>query len=203
MLTSFVDVQQNSPEWFDLRLGKITGSKFGTVMANYGKAFGNPALEYADMLALERAKGERIDEGFSNQWMDRGHELEPVARREYELFTFDDVTNGGIFISGDYAVSPDGCVGDDGLIEIKCVKYTTHMDRLRKGGIDLKYKWQIQGALWLTDTSWCDFISYCPEMTEAKQLYICRVYPDPEMFEQLEERLHEFNLLVTKTQKLL
>jgi len=99
-------------------------------------------------------------------------------------------------------VSPDGVVVE-GLQEIKCVKYTTHIERLTKGGIDRKYLWQIQGGLWLTEKEWCDFISYCPEMPEDKQLYICRVYPDIKAFDMLTERLGKFNELVFEYENLL
>ena len=199
----FHNVDQNTDIWYNLRIGKITGSHFGSIMANDGKAFGNPAQEYAIQVALERVTKSRMESGFTNAWMDRGHELEPIARYLYELETFETVDNGGIYIEGDYATSPDGNVNQDGQIEIKSVKFSTHFERIRKGGYDLKYKWQLQGNLWVSGRSWTDFTSYAPEFPEDKELYIFRVYRDEEMIERLETRLFEFNKLIQTNLKLL
>lgn len=198
----WVDVVQNTDEWFELRIGKITGSHFGTVMANYPNAFGNPAKDYAIQCALERATGKRFESDYTNQWMTRGHELEPIARDLYELDTFETVTNPGIFIDGDFATSPDGLVLD-GQIEIKCVKYNTHFDRIKNGGYDTKYRWQIQGNLMLSERDWCDFVSYCPDYPDDKQLYIFRVFRNEEEIIKLQDRLQEFNKQVQSNLKLL
>ena len=96
----FVDVEQNSDEWFSLRGGKLTSSKLGTIMANYGKAFGEPAKKYAVNIAIEQITGNPISSDYSNDHMERGHEQEPVARMLYEQETFCNVTNGG-FWGGD------------------------------------------------------------------------------------------------------
>ena len=90
----WVDVIQNTDEWLNLRIGKITGSHYSSIMANYGKAFGDPAKNYAMQIALERATGRRVEDGFSNSWMERGHELEQTARDLYELETFETVSEG-------------------------------------------------------------------------------------------------------------
>lgn len=197
----FHDVIQNSPEWYDLRIGKITGSHFGSIMANEGKVFGNPAQDYAIQVALERSTGRRFEVDYTNHWMQRGHELEPIARSLYELETMEFVDNGGIYVDGDFATSPDGLVNDNGQIEIKSVKYNTHFERIKKGGFDLKYKWQIQGNLWLSGRDWCDFISYCPDYPENKQLYVFRVVRDQEMIDRLKQRLNEFNNKVKENLK--
>jgi hypothetical protein len=200
----WIDVAQNSDEWFNLRLGLITSSNFGKVMANYGKAFGTPAIEYAQKIALERVTGVKDESSsFSNSYMDRGHELEPLAVEQYEIKNFVEVTNGGFHHVGDYGDSPDGNVGEDGCIEIKSVIPNTQWKRLKKGGIDLAYKWQVQGHLLIGSKKWCDFISYCPEMPESKQLHVVRVFEDEEMQVQLKERLSEFQFEVVKNVKIL
>ncbi len=103
----FHDVEQNSEIWFDLRLGKATASKFGCFMANDGKAFGDPAKDYALQLALELATGKKAEFSFSNEHTERGHEQEPIARMLYEEENFVTVTNGGFFDWDDYGESPD------------------------------------------------------------------------------------------------
>jgi hypothetical protein len=200
----WVDVQQNTDEWFNLRLGLVTSSNFGKIMANYGKAFGNPAVEYAQKVALERVTGKKDDTGsYSNGYMDRGHELEPLAIEQYEIENFVEVTNGGFNVDGDYGDSPDGNVGEDGCVEVKSVIPNTQWKRIKKGGIDPGYKWQVQGHLFIGSKKWCDFISYCPEMPEKYQLHVVRVYVDKEMTDQLIDRLQQFVDLVEENVKLI
>ena len=103
------DVDQNSDEWMALRVGRVGGSSIGRIMANYGKAFGQPAQDLAVRIALEQITGVKSVGGFSNSHTDRGHEQEPVARMLYEAWTFSDVALGGYYAIGDdIGVSPDG-----------------------------------------------------------------------------------------------
>lgn len=197
----FIDVPQNSQEWFDLRLKKITSSNFAKIMANEGKAFGDPAVQYAQQKALEYATGVRDETGFKGAFLDRGHELEPVARDLYEQETLYIVKNGGFYLQkteheiqlGD---SPDGNINNDGGIEIKCVIPNVQWKRIKKGGYDTAYKWQIQGHIWIGENQWCDFVSYCPEMPKNKQLYIYRVERDEEMISRMIKRIGEFKEIV-------
>ena len=197
---TFHDVNQGSKEWFDLRLGVATSSNFAKIMANDDK-FGDPAKDYAERLALERRTLTRI-ETFKNEYMERGTNLEPEARALYEMENFVKVENGGFFKSGWIGGSPDGLVGEGG-IEIKSVIYGTHFERLRKGGYDLKYKWQIQGNALLAGLDWVDFVQYCPEFPPNKRLYVFRVERDEEMISALLDKLERFELLITDNLKLL
>ncbi len=183
-------IEQNTDAWFQLRMGKITSSNFATIMANNGKAFGKPALQYAMRVAIE-SKTNRSIETFKNDWMERGLEMEQEAREAYEMLTFTDVLPGGFCESGMFGSSSDGLV-DKGMIEIKCPKYSTHFDSLIKGGYDLSYQWQIRGQMWLYDKEWCDFVSYCPDLPHNKQLYIFRVERDRGEEAKLIGRLNEF-----------
>jgi len=183
------DVQQNTDEWMALRLGKATASKFGTFMANDGKAFGDPAKDYALQIALEKATGRKAEYSFSNEHMERGHEQEPVARMLYEDEYFVEVTNGGFFDWGSYGDSPDGLVGDDGVVEIKSVIAKTHYATLRRESYDPSYRWQLVGHLDCTGRQWVDFISYCADFPDGKQLAVYRLTRD-ECVDELR-RLHE------------
>lgn len=189
----WIDVQQNTDEWFNLRLGVITGSNAPKIMANFGKAFGNPAIEYAQKKALERVTG-MLDESssYKNSYMERGNELEPVARLEYEQETLNFVTNGGFFKDDFLGDSPDGLIGTKGMIEIKCVIPNTQWKRLKSKKYDSTYRWQIQWHLWMSGREWCDFVSYCPEMPQSKRLFIDRVYPSEDDFKMIESRSQEF-----------
>lgn len=205
----FVDVIQNTPEWFQLRLKKITSSNFGKIMANNGKAFGNPAIEYAQKLAVEYLTGKRDERSnYSSKYMQDGNDLEPVAIELYERQTMFNVTNGGFNVedSKDEVLlgdSPDGNVGKNGCIEVKSVIPNTQWKRIKKGGIDNAYKFQIHGHIWLGKKQWCDFVSYCPEMPKNKQLYICRVERDDEIISQMEKRITEFKKVVLDHVKML
>lgn len=184
----FHDVQQNEEEWLQLRLGKITASKYGVIMANEEKSFGEPAKRYALQLALERITGNRAEFSFSNEHMERGHEQEPIARMLYEEERFVEVTNGGFFDHGEYGDSPDGLVNDSGVVEIKSVIAPTHYDTLLRGSYDPAYRWQLIGHLDGTERDWVDFVSYCAEFPSEKQLIVHRLYK--EEHESELKRLH-------------
>lgn len=187
-------IEQNIDEWLKLRTGKITSSNFGLIMANYGKAFGNPAVQYSQRVAIE-SKTKRSIETFKNEWMERGIEMEQDARDAYSDLTFTDVLPGGFCEDERFGSSSDGLAGD-GMIEIKCPKYSTHFNTLAKGGFDSTYQWQIRGQMWLYDKPWCDFVSYCPDFPHNKQLYIFRVERDQEEEAKLIGRLNDFVKLV-------
>lgn len=192
------DVLQGTEEWQQLRCGKATASNFGTIMANDGKAFGDPAKRYALQIAIERIRGVKSEVGFTNDHTERGHEQEPIARAMYKDENFLTVTNGGFFDCGLYAASPDGLVNDDGVIEIKSVIAPVHYATLKRGSFDPVYTWQLAGHLDCTNRSWVDFISYCSEFPEDKQLLVCRSYRIDLMdkIERLRARREQFLIMV-------
>ena len=194
------DVDQNSDEWMSLRAGRVGGSSIGKIMANYGKAFGQPAQDLAVMIALEQITGVKSAGGFSNGHTERGHEQEPVARMLYEEWTFSDVTLGGYYTVGaDIGVSPDGLVGDDGLIEIKSVIGTVHYATVKRGSFDPAYKWQLYHNLQHTGRAWIDYVSYCADFPEHKRLFIDRVRRDDcsVQFDMMATRMGEFRRMVS------
>ncbi|MBG6249467.1 MULTISPECIES: YqaJ viral recombinase family protein [Symbiopectobacterium] len=170
------DVQQNTEAWDELRLGKVTASQFSCFMANQGKAFGEPAKRCALQIALGIITGKKSEFSFTNEHMLRGHEQEPIARRLYEETNFVDVTNGGFFDCCNYGDSPDGLVGNDGVIEIKSVTAAVHFETLKRKNFDPAYKWQLIGHLDCTERDWVDFVSYCADFPEHRQLISHRLY---------------------------
>lgn len=199
------DVQQNSPEWEALRIGKVTASNFGKFMANYGRAFGEPAHRYALQVALEIVTGRKAEFSFKTDDMERGHEQEPMARMLYEEDCFVDVTNGGFFDWGTYGDSPDGLIEEEGVIEIKSVIASTHEATIRRGSFDPAYKWQLVGHLDCTGRDWVDFVSYCADYPQWNQLVVYRTHRDDveQELEQLAQRRAEFlELVQTKVEDL-
>ena len=174
---------QRSDEWFAVRLGKITGTSFGT-MANGKK----PTIETLCLkTAAERLTGVSSDNGFSNAAMENGTETEELARQAYETTDFSVVQAVGFLELDEYiGVSPDGLVGDDGGLELKCPMPHTHLQYLTQKSPHKAYRWQVQGALWVTGRKWWDFVSFCELFPPDKQLVIERVEPDMDCFARLE-----------------
>ena len=204
-MLEFYDVDQNSDEWFQLRAGKLTSSKLGVVMANFGKSFGEPAKKYAVNIAIEQITGNPISSNYTNEHMIRGHEQEPLARMLYESETFCDVSNGGFFGSEFIGCSPDGLVYEDGLIEIKSVISNVHYSNIKRQGVDPAYKWQCIGNLKFTNREWIDFVSYCQEFPEEKQLYTYRLHKTnlTEEFNMIDDRVAQFKDLVAETKSVI
>lgn len=198
----FHDVEQNGESWQLLRLGKATASNFSCFMANYGKAFGEPAKAYALKIALERINGVKAEHSFSNEHMERGQEQEPIARMLYEDEYFTTIGNGGFFDCGEYGDSPDGLVGQYGAIEIKSVIASTHYATLLRGSFDPAYKWQLVGHLDCTGRDWVDFVSYCSDFPSHKQLIVYRLERDSvdDEINMLIERREQFLELVLDIQ---
>ncbi len=202
----WIDIEQNTDEWLDMRAGKLTGSGVKTIMANFGKAFGDPAKRLAVSIAREQITGKRsLIESYSNAHMQRGHEQEPIARALYEDENFVDVTNGGFFDCDNLGCSPDGLVSKDGLIEIKSVIDHVQYATIKRGGIDPVYKWQVYFNLMTTEREWIDYVSYCADFPEQTQLYTYRVNRADcmEYFSQMTSRISEFFKLVNESKTII
>ena len=210
--TRFHDVEQNTDEWLDLRSGLINSSSLACIMANYGKAFGDPAKEYAADIAATQLAGKRFPyHGFKGKHMERGHEQEPFARRAYELKEFAVVSEGGFFENGIMGSSPDGLVDDDGAIEIKSVIPKVQFKTLKRESFDPAYRWQLSCNLKMTGRDWIDYVSYCHDFVgtglEHKSLFTIRLHRDSEKiqkdFEMIDLRVSEFLDLIEKSKKIL
>lgn len=200
-MLEFFDVLGNTDEWDALRAPLITSSNLSKVMANFGKAFGEPAKKYAVDVAVAQLSGKVSSEGYSNDHMSRGHEQEPIARAMYEDATFCDVLNGGLFRNGDLGCSPDGLVGENGVIEIKSAIPSIHYARIKAQSYDSAYRWQMVQNVSLTEREWIDFVSYCEGFPEGKQLFIKRYYREDyaKEIQQIQTRVSEFRELIEET----
>jgi hypothetical protein len=201
----WVDIEQNTDEWLALRAGKVGGSSIGKIMANYGKAFGDPAKKLAVQLAIEQITGQPILSTFTNDHMARGHEQEPIARALYEDRYFCDVTKGGMYDNGKTGISPDGLVRDDGIIEIKSVIASVQFATQKRNNIDPSYKWQCAFNLKESGRDWLDYVSFCADYPEGKRLFVHRITVDEmeEQFGMIDKRLDEFWLLLSETKKII
>jgi len=188
-------MDQRTEEWFAARLGKVTASKISDVMAQgRGGAPSATRATYRAQLVVERLTGVPY-ESFRNAAMDHGTETEPQARATYILNTGRNVAEVGfvphptIAMSG---ASPDGLVGDDGLVEIKCPNSATHIATLLGAEIDGKYIKQMQWQMACTGRKWCDFVSFDPRLPDEMQMIVRRVPQDGAMIFDMEAAVRAF-----------
>ena len=188
-------VTQGSEAWHLMRVGKITASRINDVVAMIKTGEAATRADYRIELVCERLTG-KPTEGFTNSHMERGIELEPFARSAYEIATSTFVEQVA-FIDHprlkNTGASPDGLVGNDGLIEIKCPSVKTHIKTLVDKKAPSKYMNQMQWQMACTKRLWVDFVSYCPELPENMQLFIKRVERDNGIIAELEAKVLEFD----------
>jgi len=177
-------VEQGTEEWFAVRKGKMTASH-AQAIGNCGKGLDT----YIDEVVAEKFATAR-EEGYSNEWMERGKELEDQARSMYELKNSVTVRQVG-FIERDECTgcSPDGLVEEEGGLEVKVKKNTVHAKVIREGikGVDSKDIWQCNMNMLVTGRKWWDYVMYNPNYPQ--NLLIFRITPDKEKFAALEKGL--------------
>lgn len=187
-------MDQRSDEWFAARLGKVTASRIADVCARTKSGWGASRKNYMADLVAERLSGKRT-EGFTNAAMQWGTDQEPEARIAYEFYRDATVVEAGFVPHPSIAetgASPDGYVGDDGLVEIKCPNTATHLETLQGAKLPEKYFLQIQWQLACTERQWCDFASYDPRLPESMRLHVERVKRDDEAIKAIEQDVTDF-----------
>lgn len=188
------DIVQGSPEWHALRCGKVTASRVADVIAKTKSGWGASRFNYAAELIAERLTGTTA-EGFTSSAMQWGTDQEPMARMAYEFLhnvTVEQVAFVGHPTIQDAGASPDGTVGEDGLVEIKCPNTATHIDTLIAQTIPIKYITQMQWQMACTGRKWCDFVSYDPRLPESMQVFVKRVARDEAYIAELEKEVVAF-----------
>jgi len=192
---------QGSEEWFAARCGKVTASRVADVCAKTKTGWGASRVNYAAELICERLTG-GVAERFKNDAMRWGTDTEPHARAAYEFLTDNPVTEIAfvphplIDASG---ASPDGNVGEDGMVEIKCPNTATHINTLLKEAIDGKYLIQMQWQMACAGRAWCDFVSFDPRLPVELQMWVKRVPRDDERIAELESTVIEFLAEIDQT----
>lgn len=186
-----LDVEQGSPEWLQARLGIPTASCFDRIITPKTLKLSAQRFTYRNQLLAEWLLGYPIDWSGSSQFMERGTAMEPRARAYYEFQNDVEVDPIGFCLRDDEKVggSPDGLVGDNGLLEIKCPAIHTHIGYLiDPEAFAAAYRHQVQGYLYLTGRAWADLLSYNPELPAV----VVRVERDPEFVDALDESLNAF-----------
>lgn len=182
---------QGSEEWFAARCGRFTSSRFSDLMARTKKGVSKLHENLIVRVAIERLTGRHFDT-YESAAMARGKMLEEQARQAYEQKVESLVEEIALVAHPQLAyvsVSPDGFVGREGLVEIKCpFAEAKHFGAIKSSDHCREYRWQIQGLLWVTGRSWCDAVSFDPRFPEDLQLQITRVYPCAGDIKALDEQ---------------
>lgn len=187
-------IEQGTEAWFEARRGKLTASRISDAIARTKSGWGASRANYMAQLVAERLTGEVAD-SFQSPAMKWGTETEPEARSAYEFFMDETVEQIGFVDHPNIPMagaSPDGLIGNAGLIEIKCPNTATHIDTLRDGKVPGKYLDQMQWQMACTDRKWCDFASYDPRLPANMRLFVQRVYRDLDRIVELEHDAREF-----------
>ena len=187
-------MEQGTDEWFEARLGKVTASRISDVMAKTKTGYGAGRKNYMMQLLCERLTGAR-EETYTNAAMQRGIDLEPLARSCYEVHVDTIVEEVGlidhpmIFMA---AASPDGLVGEAGMLEIKCPNTAQHVACIETGKPDAKYINQMQWQMACANRLWCAFVSFDDRMPEELQFFCVEVERDDELIKEMEAEVHKF-----------
>ena len=187
-------IQQGTPEWLAMRAGKVTASRVADILAKTKTGVSASRGNYLIQLAIERATG-NIEPSFTNEAMQWGIDNEAQARMAFEVQTgqfvdqvpFVDHPN----IDG-FGCSPDGLIGNLGLVEIKCPNSATHWSYIKANQPPTKYFIQMQAQMACTMTEWCDFVSFDPRMPERSQLLVVRVPRDQNFIDEMEKEVKQF-----------
>ena len=194
-MTADADLIQGSDEWKIARCGSLGASTLYEALARTKSGWGAGRDNKKAELVLERITGQPR-EIFKSAAMEMGNEREPAARLAYHLYSGNHVVDVvGLcrhpHIIGAHA-SPDGLVGDDGLLEIKCPQPAAHMDTLVRGVIPQKYQYQMLWEMACTGRQWCDYVSYNPDFPGRLSLWISRCKRDQAKIEWLETQVTTF-----------
>jgi putative phage-type endonuclease len=194
-------MEQRSESWFAARAGKVTASRISDVLARTKSGWGAGRKNYAAQLVAERLTG-TVEPSYCNAAMQWGTDTEPHAREAYcqhmlcavEEIAF--VDHPTIAMAG---ASPDGLIGDDGLVEIKCPGTATHIETLLGGSIPDKYRLQMLFQMACTGRQYCDFVSFDPRLPETMRLFVQRLPRDDAEIAEVEREVAAFLAEIDET----
>lgn len=196
--------EQGSVAWREMRLGKVTASRVKDVLS---KGRGTAPSKTAETYMMELLAEKITNESklfFENDAMKWGTETEPQARAMYELKSGNTVREVAFIIKDENTgVSPDGLIGDDGMLEIKCPTTITQIKRALTDNYSEDYYEQIQMQLWVAERQWCDFLSFDPRLDIDAGYLLQRVERDEEFIENMKEKTEEFIVKLNEFHELL
>ena len=187
-------MEQGTEAWFNIRIGKVTASRVADVLAKTKTGYSTTRDNYMAQLVCERLTGQK-GESFTNAAIQHGIETEAYARAAYEA-RYDVLVDEVGFVSHPTiemsGASPDGLVGEDGLIEIKCPNTATHIETLLSESVPNKYYTQMQFQIACTGRKWCDFVSFDNRLPTELQMFVKRVPRDDMYIRLIEDEIVKF-----------
>jgi hypothetical protein len=195
MIKYYHEIEQGTPEWHELRRGVLTSTAIKTLITPTRKLADNDKTRaHVYEVAAQRITG-RTENTFLSFDMMRGHTEEIISRDLYshhyaQVTECGFITNDSLGVTVGY--SPDGLVGEDGIIEIKSAKARIQVERITDGGIPNEHYAQVQTGLWVTGREWCDFISY----SNGMRMMVVRIKADPDYHALIEEAAKSFEAKV-------
>jgi putative phage-type endonuclease len=187
-------MEQGTEAWFNIRIGKVTASRVADVLAKTKTGYSTTRDNYMAQLVCERLTGQK-GESFTNAAMQHGIETEAYARAAYEA-RYDVLVDEVGFVSHPTiemsGASPDGLVGEDGLIEIKCPNTATHIETLLSESVPNKYYTQMQFQIACTGRKYCDFVSFDNRLPTELQMFVKRVPRDDMYIKLIEDEIVKF-----------
>jgi hypothetical protein len=191
---STAELIQGTPEWVQARCGKATASRLADIMAKIKSGEAATRRNYKAEIVCERLTGTPAEQYISRD-MERGTALEPEARAEYEVREGVTVETAGFIEHPSipmFGCSPDGLIGTEGGLEIKCPKVATHLEWLLSKQVPPEHRGQLVANLACTRREWWDFVSYCPELPEHLRYFRFRMIADPQAIELAEQEVCQF-----------
>lgn len=190
-----VEVEQGTAEWLQMRVGCVTGSRMADVMAKLKRKEGEAQTrqDYKAQIVSEILTGRAADH-YVSPAMEWGVENEIFARNAYEVEVGDIQPVGFALHSriARFGASPDGLVGQDGLVEFKCPNTATHIDYIIRGTVPAEYQWQMLAEMACAERQWCDFVSYDPRLPKRLQLFVRRFERDNSRIAEMEVEVEKF-----------
>jgi len=200
-----VDVEQGSAEWIKLRTGLVTASRVADVMAKIKSGEAAGRRNYRSEIVCEILTNRAADH-YVSPAMEWGTFNEPFARAAYELEFDVNVDQIGFATHPSikrFGASPDGLVGDDGLVEFKCPNTTTHIGWFLEGKVPEEHQAQMLAEMACTGRQWCDFVSFDPRLPKKLRTYCVRYRRDEDKIREMEGKIEDFLHEVDMTIELL
>lgn len=197
-LHEYAELEQGSEAWHDQRRGIVTASVVGRLLTSTGRVADNETSRtLTATLVAERITG-YTEPSYMNDDMMRGVLHEPVARERYASHYGVEVTQTGFMVRDDWGykigASPDGLVGDDGGLEIKCPRAKSHIKTILANEVPGYYMAQVQACLLVSGRKWWDYVSFCGGLP----LYVTRVLPDPQWRNAIFAAVERFEAAATE-----
>lgn len=200
-----IDFEQGTEEWLASRAGRVTASRIADVMAKIKTGEAAARRDYKAQIVAEILTGRPQEDGYINAEMQFGIDTEPAARAAYEAQDGVMVDRVGLVIHPTIeraAASPDGLVGNTGLVEIKCPKVATHLNYILDGVVPSKYQPQMLWQMACCEREWCDFVSFRPDLPTDLQIFVVRLQRDDKRIIEMEAEvtafLQEVDMMVEK-----